>query len=82
MRTRATRPGSIFVVTDGSTISARTMRNNLRRPRRSTTTVTRVPAPRLLTRSMLPPWASTMALHRLSPNPYPPVFLDREMSGR
>ena len=44
-------------------------------------TVTRVPSPGVLTRSMLPPWASTMALHRLSPSPYPPVLREREMSG-
>ncbi len=43
-------------------------------------TTTLVPWPNLLEISILPLWASTTALHRLSPSPKPPVLREREES--
>lgn len=45
-------------------------------------TITLVPWPSLLEISILPLWASTTALHRLSPSPKPPVLREREESVR
>ena len=46
------------------------------------TTVKVMSRPPLLLTEILPPWASTVALAMERPSPVPPVFLERDSSGR